>query len=97
MPSPARDSALNQRSRAVLLRLSRLPALVVPGLMLVLMLTGLGAPLPFALPALAVVALFIGWLAVISWPALTTQGRAVRLLMLALVLGSAVGRVNGWL
>ncbi len=81
----------------MLLRLSQLPKLVIPGAMLALMLTGLAAPVPVALVALAVVALFVGWLAVLSWPVLDLKGRFVRGLMLGLVIGSGVARVNGWL
>jgi len=86
-----------QRSRGLLVRLSQLPPLVVPGLMLVLMLLGLAAPLYVALPALGVVALFVGWLAFLSWPVLDLKGRFTRGLMLGLVLGAGVARATGWL
>jgi hypothetical protein len=94
--SPQR-SVVSERSREMLLRLSRLPALVIPGVVLVLMLVGLGAPLVFALPALGVIALFVAWLAYLSWPVLDTRGRLTRGLMLAIVVGSAVARTQGWL
>ncbi len=94
---PGAREAVNQRSRGVLVRLSRLPALVIPGLVLMLMVVGLSAPLPVALPALGLIALFVGWLAYISWPILQPRGRFTRGLMLGIVLGSAVARVQGWL
>lgn len=94
--SPQR-SVVSERSRATLLRLSRLPTLVIPGVVLVLMLVGLGAPLLLALPALGVIALFVAWLAYLSWPVLDTRGRLTRGLMLAIVIGSAVARTQGWL
>ncbi len=94
---PGAREAVNQRSRGVLVKLSHLPALVVPGLVLVLMVVGLSAPLPVALPALALIAVFVAWLAYISWPILRTRGRFTRGLMLGIVLGSAVARVQGWL
>ena len=65
--------------------------------MLVLMLVGLSAPLPFALPALAIAAAFVAWLAVLSWPVLSFGGRLLRIVMIGLVVGAAVGRVAGWL
>ncbi len=77
--------------------MSRLPPLVVPGAMLVLMLVGLAAPLPYALAALGVIAVFVCWLAFISWPVLDLRGRLTRTLMIVVVLGSALGRITGWL
>jgi hypothetical protein len=65
--------------------------------MLVLMLVGLSTPLPVALPALAIAAAFVAWLAYLSWPVLSSGGRALRIVMIGLVVGAAVGRVAGWL
>lgn len=96
-PPSATRGVIAQRSRGLLVRLSKLPPLVVPGLMLVLMLLGLAAPLYVALPALAIVALFVGWLAFLSWPVLDLKGRFTRGLMLGLVLGAGVARATGWL
>ncbi len=90
-------SALRARSRPLLVRLSRLPKLVIPAVMLACMLIGLAAPLPVALVALALATAFVAWLAVLSWPVLDVKGKFVRGLMLGLVVGSAVARVNGWL
>lgn len=94
--SPTRLSVA-ERSRGVLVKMARLPTLVIPGLMLVLMLVGLSAPLVFALPALALIGAFVGWLAYISWPVLDTKGRLTRGLVVGLVVGSALARVQGWL
>ena len=71
--------------------------MVIPGVVLALMLTGLAAPLVFALPALAVIAVFVAWLAYLSWPVLNTRGRLTRGLMLGLVIGSGVARAYNWL
>ncbi len=90
-------SALRERSRPLLVRLSRLPKLVIPAAMLACMLIGLAAPLPVALVALAFATAFVAWLAVLSWPVLDVKGKFVRGLMLGLVVGSAIARVNGWL
>ena len=97
MPSSAPRTALGERSRQALLVLSRLPRLVIPVVVLVLMLIGVSGPLPFALPAFAIIALFVAWLAYLSWPVLDTRGRVTRCLMLAIVIGSAVARTQGWL
>lgn len=96
-PAGQGDSALHERSRALLVRLSALPKLVIPAAMLACMLIGLTAPLPVALVALTIATAFVGWLAALSWPVLDVKGKFVRGLMLGLVVGSAVGRVNGWL
>jgi hypothetical protein len=65
--------------------------------MLLLMLVGLTAPLPYALPALAIAAAFVAWLAFLSWPVLSAGGRTLRIAMICLVVGAAVGRAAGWL
>ncbi len=94
--SPVRER-VSELSRRPLVRLSQLPALAVPTAMLVLMLVGLMAPLYVALPALVVIAGFVSWLAYLSWPALDARGRTIRVVLLAAVLVTAVGRVSGWL
>jgi hypothetical protein len=75
--------------------MSRMPPLVVPTVMLVLMLVGVSAPLPFALPALTIAALFVLWLAYLSWSVIDTLGKLLRGLMLGLVVGAIVGRSTG--
>jgi Family of unknown function (DUF6703) len=95
--SPQARGVVVERSRPLLERLARLPPVIVPAGMLVLMLLGLTAPLPFALPALAIAAAFVAWLAYLSWPALSSRGRLLRGVMIGLVVGAAVGRVAGWL
>jgi hypothetical protein len=77
--------------------MSRLPSYVVPGAMLVLMVVGLSAPLALAVPALVIAALFVGWLAYLSWRVLDAKGRLLRVVMVALVIGALVGRVTGLL
>jgi hypothetical protein len=87
--------AITGRSRAVLAVLSRLPLWVIPFAMLVLMLVGLSAPLPIAVPALLVVAAFIGWLAYLSWPVLSSRGRLLRVFMVAIVAFAVAARLTG--
>lgn len=96
-PTSASRAQVARRSQSLIIRLSQLPRLVIPVTMLVLMLIGLMAPLPLALPALALIVVFVLWLAYISWPALDNRGRLLRGIMLGAVVGAAVGRAVGWL
>lgn len=95
--SSATREQVNKRSRGLLTRLSRLPPLVIPVVVLVLMLVGLTAPLYLAVPALIVIVTFVIWLAYLSWPALDNRKRIVRGILLAAVVALALGRVTGWL
>ena len=96
-PASSTRGRVNDRSRALLVRLSALPPLLIPGAILLLMLVGLTAPLYAALPALLVIAAFVIWLAYLSWPVLDTKGRLVRGIMVGAVLAALVGRIGGWL
>ncbi len=90
---PGRNrSAFAQHSASILARLTQLPRYTVPGIVLALMLVGLTAPLGYALPALALVAALVAWLAYLSWPALDPRGRMVRTIMIALIVGAVVAR-----
>ena len=51
----------------------------------------------FRMAALALVALFVSWLAFLSWPVLGTGQRAIRLVMIAVIVFAMVGRIAGWL
>jgi uncharacterized protein DUF6703 len=75
--------------------MARLPMWAMPVVILLLMVVGLSAPLVYAVPALVLVAAFIGWLAYLSWPVLTPRGRLLRAVMIALVAGSATARSPG--
>jgi hypothetical protein len=88
--------AVANRSRGIVVGLSRQSPFLIPGVMLALMLVGLIAPLVFALPALALVVVFVGWLAFLSWPVLAPGQRAIRVVMIAVVGFAGVGRVAGW-
>jgi hypothetical protein len=69
----------------------------VPGIVLVLMIVGLIAPVPVALPALLIVLAFVTWLAFLSWSVIDSRGKLVRVFMVVLVLASLAGRISGWL
>jgi small-conductance mechanosensitive channel len=79
----------------VLAVMARMPMWAIPAVILLLMVVGLSAPLVYAVPALVVVALFMGWLAYLSWPVLTPRGRLLRVVMIVLVAGSVTARSTG--
>jgi uncharacterized protein DUF6703 len=83
---------IEDASRPTLVKLSSLPRLVVPLGTLVLVVLGLFAPLPIALPALALVFFFFAWIAYLSWPVVPTGGRVLRGVMLGLVIAMAASR-----
>jgi hypothetical protein len=86
---------VERASRPLLVRLHRLPQPVVPLLTVVLIAVGVLAPLPVGLLALALVALFVGWIAYLSWPAVSAGGRVVRVFMVVLVVVLATARWHG--
>ncbi|GAA3694915.1 hypothetical protein GCM10022204_08350 [Microlunatus aurantiacus] len=91
-PSTGNRKQVEDTSRPLLVRLSSMPRLVVPFGTLVLVALGLFAPLPIALPALALVFFFFAWIAYLSWPVVPTGGKVLRGVMLGLVLAMAVSR-----
>ncbi len=94
--SPLR-TAVAERSRGLVVWLSRQPQFLIPIVMLVLVVAGLAAPVVVAVVALVAVLLFIGWLAFLSWPVLGLGHRAIRLAMIVVIVGTLVGRIAGWL
>ena len=96
MSTPAPVSPLRARvvqaSRPVLERLHALPQLVVPLITIVLIAVGVLAPLPVGLVALALVLLFVGWIAYLSWPVASIGGRIWRVLILVLIVALGVVR-----
>jgi hypothetical protein len=91
-PSTGTRKQIEDASRPTLVKLSSLPRLVVPLGTLVLVVIGLFAPLPIALPALALIFFFFAWIAYLSWPVVPTGGRVLRGVMLGLVLAMAASR-----
>jgi hypothetical protein len=90
--SPFRH-AVERRSAVVAVFLHRLPR-AVPGLVVVaLVAAGLLAPPAVSGVVLLVVAALLTWLVFLSWPALPAPGKAVRLLVIALVTGYALSRL----
>ncbi|MGH3397409.1 MAG: DUF6703 family protein [Streptosporangiaceae bacterium] len=81
---------LERRSAAPLVFLRQLPAWLIPVLFAVLVFGGLTVHGPVGAVLLVLAAVFLGWLAAVSWPRLTPLGRAGRGAIVALVLAVAV-------
>lgn len=86
--SPARQRAEHHSARPLLF-LYQLPTWVPPIVLAALLVTGLFVKGPGGAVALCLVAAVLGWLASVSWPRLSSGGRAARLLAVAVVLAVA--------
>jgi Family of unknown function (DUF6703) len=89
-PRRGARAALERNSAPLLLRMSALPGWLIPALMLAIAVVGLliSGPVGFAL--LLVVALFLAWLAALSWPVLPPRTRLLRVLVPLAVLVAAI-------
>ena len=83
-PSPLRVR-LEDASRPLLVRLTRLPKQAVPLLTVVLFAVAVLAPPPVALVALVVIGLFLTWLTFLAWPAVSAGGKLMRVGLVGLV------------
>ena len=70
--------------------LQQLPRWLPPVAIAALFIAGLAVPGWAGAALLLVVAAFVAWLGILSWPKLSTAGRAGRALVIALVLVAAV-------
>jgi hypothetical protein len=86
--SPARQ-ATERRSARSLMYLYQLPRWVPPVVLALLLVVGLAVKGPAGAIALCAVAVVLGWLAALSWPRLTSGGRAGRLLVMAVLVTAA--------
>ena len=92
--SPFRTS-VERRSAKMLVFLRGLPR-PVPGLLvLALVAAGLLAPPVIGGIALLFVALLLAWVAFLSWPGVPPPARAIRLVVLAMVVAYALARLAG--
>jgi hypothetical protein len=87
--------SLERASSALLIRLTRAPRWLVGLVPAVVLLGGLIAPPPWGPLLLGLVALFLGWLLVLAWPALDLGGKAVRAAVVALTLAATIARAAG--
>ena len=86
---------MERTSQPILATLTRIPRLVLGLTAAAVLLGGLLAPLPWGPLLLGLVALFLGWLLVLAWPALDGRGRASRLAAVALLVSVTVARAAG--
>jgi hypothetical protein len=86
--SPARQ-ATERHSAKPLLFLHQLPTWVPPVVLAVLLVVGLAVKGPGGAVALCAVAVVLGWLAAVSWPRVSSAGRAGRVLAIAVILAVA--------
>jgi hypothetical protein len=97
-PSSQPVSPLRQRitkmSYPYIARLHGMPKLTLPGITLVLALAGVFGPVALAVPALILLALLLAWLGFLSWPAVTTGPRLLRIFSILVILLFAVSRIS---
>lgn len=91
--SPRRQ-AIEARSAVALLYLRSLPRVLPALLVTAVAAVGLGVPGPLGALALALVLLALGWLAYLSWPALGSGARAVRVVALGIIAAAVVSRLT---
>ncbi|SRR6266851_2023656 len=90
----AARQALEHRSASPLLWLHQLPRWLVPMLAAGLLVSGLAVRGLIGGIALAGIAVLLGWLAALSWPRLSGQGRLLRVTAIAVVVAAAVIRAH---
>jgi hypothetical protein len=88
--APEGRQQLERRSAAPLVFLRQLPPWLIPVLFAVLVFGGLTVHGPVGAVLLLLAAVFLGWLASVSWPRLTPLGRVGRASIVALVVAGAV-------
>ncbi|WP_026115627.1 DUF6703 family protein [Nocardiopsis kunsanensis] len=89
--------AVERRSAVPLLWLHQLPGWVTPLALGLLFVAGLMIPVgPLGAVCLMLVALFMVWLAYLTWPSLSRQQKAPRTLMVLVVLVLAIARTLGF-
>ena len=92
-PSDLRKE-ISRISRPVLVRLHAVPR---PAFLLVwlgLIAVSVWAPIGVAIPAVVLVVLATGWLTYLSWPVIPASGKALRVLVLVLLIAAAVVRFS---
>ncbi len=89
--SPLRQ-AVEKRSAVPLIFMRQLPSWLIPVILVGLLITGLAVRDIIGAVALVLVALFVTWLALLSWPRLTGAGRLLRVGVVAVVVAVAVAQ-----
>ncbi|MEY2634481.1 MAG: hypothetical protein RIS75_421 [Actinomycetota bacterium] len=91
-PTP---SKLHQLSAPILLFIHGLPRIVFPLFTAALLLAGLFAPAVLGGILLLILALILWWLVALSWRLLTPTAKAMRTILLFVVVAYAIGRFTG--
>ncbi|GAA3086254.1 hypothetical protein JOF29_007677 [Kribbella aluminosa] len=95
-PSSPLRQRITKASYPYVARLHAAPKLTLPGITLVLALAGVFAPVAVGVPALLLLALLLGWLAFLSWPAVTGGPKFLRIFSILIIALFAVSRIaNG--
>jgi hypothetical protein len=92
-PSSPLRQRITKISYPYVAKLHAAPKLTLPGITLVLLLVGAFAPAAIGVPALLLVTLLLGWLAFLSWPAVTGGQKFFRLFAVVVILLFAVSRI----
>lgn len=87
--------SVSRKSAPLLVYLSRLPKWMVPAAMIVLVILGLAAPPDIGAVAFVLLAIFVSWLAFLSWPVLSGGARLLRVFVIAILLLAVVARLDG--
>lgn len=82
--------AVERRAATPLLYLYQLPRWVVPGALLVVLVTGFAVPGPGGAAALLLLAAVLGSFAYLSWPNLAPRGRLLRIAAVAVLILLAI-------
>jgi hypothetical protein len=85
---------VERASAPLLVLMHRLPRVAVAALPLLLLVLGAFLPVPFALVALALALLLLGWLAFLSWPRVEGGQKVMRVLVPVVVVAIAVLRLT---
>ena len=86
--------AVERRGAVWLLYLSRFPKWVLAALAAALFLAAALAPGVAGGVAAALLAVLLVWLAYVTWPAVAPAGRALRVLVIAVLVAIAVGKLS---
>jgi hypothetical protein len=88
-------AAVERRSAAPVVFLHRLPRWTLLAAVFVLLVIGMAGTGWVAAAGVLVLAAALGWFAYLNWPRLDAQGRALRIVALALLVAFALGRGIG--
>ena len=83
---------IERASAPVVVYLHQLPRLMPIAILVVLLVLGALLPPAFAVIAIGLATLFVAWLSYLSWPAVTTSARAIRVGIVVLLIGFAISR-----